>query len=182
MILRTRRLLLREFQDTDWPAVLAYQADPRYLRYNHWTERTEESVRVFVQMFLDWQQETPRSKYQLALVLPAEDRVIGNCGIRMPRAGSREAELGYELDPIYWGQGYATEAARAIVTFGFEQLHLHRVMARCIADNVGSVRVLEKLGMQREGHLREHEWFKNRWWDTLIYGLLDREWQAQSAN
>jgi ribosomal-protein-alanine N-acetyltransferase len=54
-----------------------------------------------------------------------------------------------------------------------------RSISRCIAENVGSARVLEKLGMQREGQLRENEWFKGRWWDTLMYGLLEGEWRAQ---
>jgi RimJ/RimL family protein N-acetyltransferase len=181
MMLTTDRLLLREFAEDDWPAVLAYQSDPRYLRFYHWTHRTEEDARAFVRMFLDQQAETPRRKYQLAVVLRAKGRLIGNCGIRLNAPETRAADIGYELDPRYWGHGYATEAARAIVAFGFEQLGLHRVWSWCIADNVGSARVLEKLGMRREGRLRDHEWFKGRWWDTLLYAILEDEWRSQSV-
>lgn len=181
MLLETDRLILREFVASDWPAVMAYQSDPRYLRYYEWTGRTETEVRAFVQMFLDHQQEEPRTKFQLAVILKAEDRLIGNCGIQMKTPDAREADIGYELDPDHWGQGYATEAAHAIVAFGFSELKLHRVWSWCIAENRGSSRVMEKLGMQREGHLRENEWIKGRWWDTLIYGILEHEWDAQTA-
>lgn len=168
MIITTERLILREFVEDDWPAVLAYQADPRYLRYYPWTGRTEAEVRAFVQMFLDQQQAQPRTKFQLAVTLREGGQLIGNCGIRKETPEAREADIGYEFAPEYWGQGYATEAARAMVAFGFEELKVHRIWSWCIAENVGSARVLEKLGMQREGRLRENEWFKGRWWDTCL--------------
>jgi RimJ/RimL family protein N-acetyltransferase len=180
MQLITERLLLREFVAEDWPAVLAYQSDPRYLRLYAWTERSAEDVQAFVQMFLDYQREQPRRKYQLAIELRAEGRLIGNCGIRKPSADAHEAEMGYELAPDYWGRGYATEAARAVLTFGFEQLGLHRVSADCLAENMASAHVLEKLGMQREGRLRENQWIKGRWRDTLLYGMLEPEWRSAS--
>jgi ribosomal-protein-alanine N-acetyltransferase len=179
MILTTERLILREFSASDWPAVLAYQSNPLYLRYYEWTSRTPGEVREFVQMFLAQQQEDPRRKFQLAIVLKATGQLIGNCGIRMRSADAHQADIGFELDPRHWGQGYATEAARAVVQFGFTRLRLHRISSWCIADNVGSARVLEKLGMRQEGRLRENEYFKGRWRDTLLYAILGYEWQAQ---
>jgi ribosomal-protein-alanine N-acetyltransferase len=179
MELMTERLILREFNENDWPDVLAYQADPLYLRYYAWTERTPEDVQEFVRTFLAQQQEHPRTKFQLALVLKSNNQLIGNCGIRMESADAHEADIGYELSPQHWGHGYATEAARAIVHFGFTELRLHRIWSRCIADNVGSARALEQLGMRLEGWLRENEYFKGRWWDTLLFAVLDFEWQAQ---
>lgn len=181
MILTTERLVLREYEEGDWPAVLAYQSDPLYLRYYEWTERTPEAVREFVGMFLAQQQERPRVKYQIAVVLKATGQLIGSCGIRMRSPDAHEADIGYELDPKHWGQGYATEAARAVVELGFERFGLHRIWSWCIADNLGSARVLEKLGMRQEGRLRENEVFKGRWWDTLLYGILEHEWRAGTA-
>jgi ribosomal-protein-alanine N-acetyltransferase len=179
MRLTTERLVLRDFTESDWRDVLAYQSDPRYLRYYPWTERTPGDVQDFVRMFVAQQQEQPRIKFQLAVVLKSEERLIGNCGIRMTEPGAQEADIGFELAPEQWGRGYATEAARAIVHFGFTELRLHRIWSWCIAENVGSARVLEKLGMRLEGRLREKEYFKGRCWDTLLFGLLDFEWQAQ---
>ncbi len=176
MILTTDRLLLREFEEGDWPAVLAYQSDPRYLRYYEWTERSADDVRAFVRMFVDAQREQPRLKYQMAIVLRADGRLIGGCGVRKRTADAWQGDMGYELAPGIWGRGYATEAARAILAFGFEQLKLHRIWATCIADNVASAHVLEKIGMRLEGRLRDNEHFKGRYWDSLIYGILESEW------
>jgi ribosomal-protein-alanine N-acetyltransferase len=178
MQLITERLILREFEEDDWRTILAYQSDPLYLRYNPWTYRTELDVRQFLHGFMLWQQEQPRHKFQLAITLKEHGQLIGNCGIRMKTAYAREADIGYELDSRYWGRGYATEAALALLTFGFKDLRLHRIWAQCIAENIASARVLEKLGMRLEGHFRENEWMKNRWWDTLYYALLEREWRA----
>ncbi len=175
MILTTKRLLLREFVEDDWHAVLAYQSDPRYFRYYSFTQRSAEDAQAFVHRFISWQKERPRTRFQLAVTLPAEGRLIGSCGVRMVANDAVEAELGYEFDPSFWGQGYATEAARTMAAYGFKQLELHRIWAACLAENIASVRVLEKIGMKPEGRLRENRWMKNRWWDMLVYGLLESE-------
>ena len=178
MIIETPRLRLREFVAEDWPAVLAYQTDPRYLRYYPWMGRTEADVRAFVAQFVGWQAEEPRIKFQLAVTLRDDGRLIGNGGIRLAEAGARAAETGYEIAPEHWGRGYATEAARAMVGFGFEVLGLRRVWGECVPENAASRRVMEKLGMRCAGRLRNTQWYKGRWWDTLVYSLLDVEWRA----
>lgn len=179
MELETERLILREFVQEDWREVLAYQSDPRYLEYYAWTDRTPEEVQEFVQQQIDNQFQEPRTKFQLAVTLNTSGRLIGNCGIRKDAPESHKADIGYELSPNYWGQGYATETARAMVEFGFTKLKVHRIWAHCVADNTRSRRVLEKLGMRLEGRLRENEFFKGRWWDKLIYAILVDEWIAQ---
>jgi len=182
MKLETERLILRDFVEDDWQAVLAYQSDPLYLRYNHWAARTTEAVQEFVGWFLDYQWQTPRIKYQLAIVLKSTGQLIGNCGVRLEAVDSVEADIGYELSSNYWNHGYATEAAQTIVDFGFQRFGVHRIWADCVADNVGSAHVLEKLGMKREGHLRENKYFKDRWWDMLIYAILADEWETHKQN
>ncbi|HEX5807404.1 MAG TPA: GNAT family protein [Anaerolineales bacterium] len=177
MKLETERLILRDFVKDDWRRVLEYQSDSLYLRYNNWTERTPGAVQEFVGWFLNQQAQQPRIKYQLAIVLKSTNQLIGNCGVRMESADAFEADMGYELDPKHWQRGYATEAAHAIVDVGFGSLGVHRIWAHCVADNIGSAHVLEKLGMKLEGQLREKEYYKGRWWDTLIYGILAREWE-----
>jgi RimJ/RimL family protein N-acetyltransferase len=181
MQLVTERLILREFRHDDWQAILAYHNDPRYLRYYPWTGRTPEQTQAFVRMFLDQQQAQPRIKFQLAVTLQQTNHLIGNCGVRLDAPGAHEGDIGYELDPDHWGRGYATEAARAIVRFGFAELGLHRIWSWCVADNVGSARVLEKLGMRLEGRQRHKERFKGRWWDRLLYAILEDEWRAGTS-
>jgi ribosomal-protein-alanine N-acetyltransferase len=181
MELITSRLILREFVQNDWQAVFQYQSDPAYLRYNPYSYRNEQDVRSFVQMFIDWSMEVPRKKYQFAIVLKDEKRLIGNCGIRMQTPHAKVADLGYEIDRHYWGHGYAPEAALALLAFGFDQLRLHRIWAYCIAENIASARVLEKIGMAYEGRQRQSEHMKNRWWDTLHYAILAHDWRRQTS-
>jgi ribosomal-protein-alanine N-acetyltransferase len=180
MELETERLILRDFTADDWPTVLAYQSHPDYLRYNGWTHRTPEAVQAFVEMFIECQAQDPRYSFQLAVVLKATQQLIGNCGIRKQSLDSHQADIGYEFAPEHWGKGYATEAAQAVVEFGFSTMGVHRVWASLVADNTGSAHVLEKLGMQLEGRLRDAEYFKDRYWDTLIYGMLASEWKRSS--
>lgn len=182
MKIETERLILRDFVKEDWHRVLEYQSDPLYLRYNKWTERTPESVQEFVGWFLDHQKQNPRIKFQLAATLKSNDLLIGNCGVRKDDVNAIEADTGYELDPKYWNQGYATEAASAIVDFGFSYFKVHRIWAACVADNLGSAHVLEKLGMTLEGHFRENKYYRDRWWDSLYYAILADEWEVHKQN
>ena len=178
MKLETERLILRDFIKDDWQRVLEYQSDPLYLRYYEWTERTPQAAQEFVGWFLDHQKQNPRIKFQLAVTLKSNHLLIGNCGIRLEKAGALQADIGYELDPKHWNHGYATEAAHAILDFGFSRFGLHRVWSWCVADNTGSAHVWEKLGMKLEGRLREKEYFKGRYWDALIYAVLEAEWNT----
>jgi ribosomal-protein-alanine N-acetyltransferase len=179
--LETERLILREITESDWPDVLAYQNDPRYLRYYPWTQRTEGDVQAFVKMLVANQYEQPRTKFQFAITLKSDNHLIGNVGVRLRQplsAGAHEADIGYELNPQFWRQGYATEAARAILKLGFTELGVHRISAECNAENSRSRHVLEKLGMRLEGRLREKEHYKGQWWDTLLFAILEGEWMA----
>jgi len=178
MKIETERLILRDFVEDDWHAMLAYNSDPLYLRYNDSIEGTQERVQEFIGWFLAQQKEDPRIKFQFAITLKLNHLLIGNSGVRMDEVNSVEANIGYELDPKHWNNGYATEAVRTTVDFGFTRFGVHRIWADCIAENTGSVHVLEKLGMKLEGRFREHKYFKDRWWDTLIFAILADEWAA----
>lgn len=182
MKLETERLILRDFVKDDWQRVLEYQSDPLYLRYNDWTERTPRAVQEFVGWFLSQQAQQPRIKYQLAIVLKSTDQLIGNCGVRMDSENALEADTGYELDPKHWQRGYATEAAHAIIDFGFNHFGVHRIWAACIAENVASAHVLEKLGLKLEGRFRENKYFKGRYWDSLYYAILATEWERHKQS
>jgi ribosomal-protein-alanine N-acetyltransferase len=175
MILETNRLGLREFVESDWKTVLEYQNDPRYLRFYPWKRRSEAEVRAFIQIFIEWQSYLHRNKYQFALTLKNSGQLIGNIGIRKENFSDHQAELGYEINPKFWGQGYASEAALAMRNFGFQKLGLHRIWAHCLEENTASRRVLEKVGMRLEGILREDEFFKERYWSTCMYAILINE-------
>ena len=90
-------------------------------------------------------------------------------------------EIGFIVHPDHQGRGYATEASRELLRLAFEDLGLHRVIGRVEARNIGSARVLEKLGMRREAHLIENEYVKGEWQSELVYAMLAREWPQHGA-
>ena len=121
------------------------------------------------------QKTEPRHRYNLAVILKADKRLIGSVRIGILSEENREADLGYGIDPEYWGRGYATEAVGALIDFGFLELKLHRIVARCDRDNVASRRVMERLGMTREGLLRETRRLGEAWSSDYLYSILEQE-------
>jgi RimJ/RimL family protein N-acetyltransferase len=105
--------------------------------------------------------------------LKSEDKLIGGC--RVNKVSEREAHLGYILNQNYWGNGYATEAAKAMVEYAFTELGVHRVYADCHPENTASIRVLEKVGMVLEGRRRDYMIFHGEYSDTLLFSILERE-------
>ncbi|HST58281.1 MAG TPA: GNAT family protein [Longimicrobium sp.] len=184
MILRTPRLVLREFTAEDWAATHAYQQDPRYLRYYDNAEVTERQTQAMIYSFILWQGEQPRIRTQLAITLAGSGELIGNVGLRREEPDAPMADLGYELSPTHWGRGFATEAARAMVNMGFGTWErLYRIHAHCIAENEASARVLTRIGLRHEARLRDHQYFKGRFWDVSLFGLMRDEWTpAADAN
>lgn len=186
MQLETERLILRDFVLNDAEALAACRADQRYWRYYDEPVDILQGAREHVQLFVSWQQATPRTHFQLAVVLKESGRLIGDCGLRWRHevhygdSPLLEAEIGYELDPRHWGHGYATEAVRALVDFGFRQ-GLHRVWTSCLAENERSWRLMERIGMRREGRLKQNVRHRGDWADMLIYGLLAEEWMEHGA-
>jgi RimJ/RimL family protein N-acetyltransferase len=91
-----------------------------------------------------------------------------------------EGYIGYCLNRQFWGQGYATETARALLEFGFNKLNLHRIFATCDPANAASRHVLDKIGLTYEGHFRENVYCKGEWHDELFYAILEKEWKRLS--
>jgi RimJ/RimL family protein N-acetyltransferase len=176
--LATERLLLREFRGEDFDDIQAYGSDPEMVRYMDWGPNTPEMTRQFLDLRLAEQQEWPRLGYSLAVEWSGEGRVIGAVRLEVKDPANRTADLGYGFHRDFWGRGVASEAAGALVRVAFDRLGLHRVWATCDARNLASQRVLEKLGMRREGVMRANAWSRDRWRDTLLYAVLADEWRG----
>ena len=130
---------------------------------------------MFLQTAIDYTLQNPRYDYEFAAVLKNNNILIGGCGIHITNMNNKEGSIGYCINSQFWRNGYASEAASALIQFGFESLKLHRIYATCHPQNIGSVKVLEKVGMVKEGRLRDHEFQKGRWRDSLIFSILDYE-------
>lgn len=174
--LRTARLLLRPFTHADTDAIFALQSNPRVLRYWDspiWKERARAERFIAVCSKLELEGTGAR----LAIERAADRAFIGWCCLVEWNPNHRSATLGYCLDEAAWGQGFATEAAGALLQWAFATLDLNRVHAQTDTRNAPSSRVLEKLGFVREGTLREDCIVDGDISDSWVYGLLRREWE-----
>jgi ribosomal-protein-alanine N-acetyltransferase len=176
--LTTERLRLREFQATDEADIHAYASDPEVVRYASWGPNTLADTRVVLDAWLLEQRHWPRSAVTLAIELVAERRLIGGIRLEERDVVHRAADFGYTLQRAYWNRGIATEAGHALLRAAFETLGLHRVWATCDTRNAASQRVLEKLGLRREGEMRRDTIRRGQWSDTYLYAILADEWQS----
>lgn len=177
--LTTERLVLRPYRESDWEAVHEFGADPEVSRYMAWGPNTEEQTRDFIRRCIDQTNDPGRDLYAFAIALRETGAVVGGCNLSWTNREYRTMMIGYTVARPYWNRGYTTEAARELLRLGFEEMGLHRVVSWCEPENVGSWRVMEKIGMRREGHEREVEFWKSRWHDWLRYAILAHEWRAQ---
>ena len=176
--LETERLLLREMRVEDEADVHEYASDPEVARLMIWGPNTREATREFLTRALATQTQWPRPNVGLAIELKSEGRMIGSIELRISDEPNRTADLGYVLNRSYWGRGYMTESARAVLNVAFNELKLHRVWATCHAQNRASYRVMEQLGMRREGLFLKNAREKGEWRDTYLYAVLAEEWLA----
>jgi [ribosomal protein S5]-alanine N-acetyltransferase len=173
--IRTARLEIRQFVSTDWPAVYTYTADSVVMTYIPGGAHTEAQAQAFATDHSGDQAEA------YAIVHCAAQQLIGHM-VFHPWFAPQTYEIGWAFNPAYHRQGYATEAAAALLAYGFEQLKLHRIIATCQPENPASYRVMEKIGMRREGWFRKCLYQEDgRWWDELFYAILDEEWQRDDA-
>ncbi|MET0271480.1 MAG: GNAT family N-acetyltransferase [Phenylobacterium sp.] len=174
--IRTDRLLLRELREADFDDVQAYAEDPQVARFMDWGPNTLDQTRTFMALRLEEQARWPRAEVTLAVEHLADARVIGSIRLAVSDPANRTGDFGYSFHSTYWRQGYATEAARALVDVGFRTLGLHRIWAECDPQNVGSWGVMEKLGMRREAHFLASKRVKREWRDRFLYAVLVDDW------
>jgi RimJ/RimL family protein N-acetyltransferase len=173
--LNTTRLSLRDFTRNDVDAVHRYASDPEVTRYLFWGTNTRDQTRAFIRRCLTEQKKRPRENFELAITLSECGTVVGGIGLAARRLQYREYELGYCLAREAWGQGYAREATRALVDFGFAELSAHRIYALIDPENSVSIRLIEAEGFRREGLQVRDTFIDHTWRDTLVYAILADE-------
>lgn len=173
--LETPRLRLRKLVPSDAEDLFAYAADPEVVRYTSWEpHRSIENSHAFLVSVIAAYEAGDVANW--GIEHRAERRLIGTCGYIWWNISNASAEIGYALSRAYWNQGLMTEAAQAVVDFGFREMGLNRIEARCEVPNVGSARVMEKVGMRYEGTLRQVVFAKGQFRDLKLYAVLRQEW------
>lgn len=170
--MKTKHLVLGEFKLSDWKAVHEYASDPHVVKYVVWGPNTAAQTRGFIRRCLRLARRKPRTQWDWAIIEKATNRLVGGCSLTVLSWPNREAMFGYCLRRDAWNKGYATEAAKAMISFGFQRLKLRRITSTCDVKNKASYKVMKKLGMQREAHYRKNVFLKNHWRDTYLYAVL----------
>lgn len=175
----TARLLLRPFTMDDLDALYAIQSRPDVTRYLYWEPRTRDEVSEAIATRVQRTAlEAEGDTLVLAIELRETGALVGDVNLHWLSEAHRQGEIGFVLHPDYHGQGYAREAAVEMLRLGFEGLRMHRIIGRCDGANGASARLMERLGMRREAHLRQNEFVKGEWCDEFVYAMLADEWQA----
>lgn len=174
-ILTTARLRLRPLTHADADDIIAIFGAPEVLRFlnNPPVDTREKAIGM-----IDWftANYDRQEAVQWGFTLHGDDRLIGSGGTYAWDRDDRHVDIGYHITPGYWGQGYATEAAHAIIRWCFEHLDVHRVQGDCTDGNLASERVMLKCGFKVEGIWRERCWEHGRFVDIKQFGLLRREY------
>ena len=177
--LKSERVIMREIEKEDWIDVHKYASQQLVCQYQPWGPNSEDESEGFVKQIIKDVKNNPRSRFVFAIVLKEDGKMIGSGELNIRDYGNKTGELGYIINPDYWGMGYATEASKLLIVFGFKELKLHRIYATCDRRNVASSKVLEKTGMTKEGRMREDLLMKEGWRDSLLYSILVHEWSGK---
>ena len=176
--IRTERLMLRALTVDDLDDHWRLVRDPEVVRYLYEEPMDRDAAAAHLEKRLV--AELPGEGEWLNLAVEHEGRYLGEVGVCLRSVEHRQCEVGYVFLPEASGHGYATEATAAMVSLAFSALGAHRVVGRLDARNEASARVLARLGMRREAHLRENEWVKGEWTDELVYAVTEEEWRSRA--
>ncbi|MCM3742571.1 GNAT family N-acetyltransferase [Sporosarcina luteola] len=174
--LRSERVILREMEENDWIDVHKYASQEKVCQYQPWGPNSEQESNDFVKQVLKDAGKDPRIRFVFAVIVKESGKMVGAGEINIRDFSNRVGEIAYIMNPQYWGKGFATEVAKLLIAHGFSDFHLHRIFATCDPRNIGSLKVLEKVGMIKEGRLREDLLIKDGWRDSLLYSILEQEW------
>lgn len=178
--IETERLRLRSYGDGDLDDLHAIRSRPEVVRYLYGEVRTRHEVEAMLAERIAatslWEDD---DMLVLAVERRDDGRVIGDVTLWLRSAEHRQGEIGFAFHPDAQGQGFAREAATAVLELAFGRVRLHRVFGRTDARNEASAALMGRLGMRQEAHLRENEIFKGAWGDELIFAVLEGEWSGR---
>lgn len=177
MIIKTKSLKLRDYKKSDIDFIHNLVQEPDIYRYQIWGPNSLEDTTVFTNSCIANQSEEPRKSFEFCMTDIESNEILGAIGIRIQDDLAKIADMGYWVRKDYWGKGLATEAGKAILNFGFQNLELNRIWATASPLNPASTRVLEKIGMKKEGLLRSNLFVRGEYRDSVLLAILKNEFQ-----
>ncbi len=173
--IETDRLILRPFVESDAVRYQSYRKLPETVRYMYQHPMTLEQSIERMPRYARLEFEKDKDIFVLAIQPKAESELAGEILFKLESVAAKQGEIGWSLHPDSVGNGYVTEAAKAFLALGFGHFKFHRIFARIDSDNTASIRVAERLGMRREAHLLENDFFNDRWGSEYVYAMLASE-------
>lgn len=173
-VFETERLVLRKITEADADSVLSYLSDEEVMKYYGLTplQTIEDALAEIV-----WYDTilSEKTGIRWGITIKGQNEVIGSCGFHRMISQHHRSEIGFELNKTYWGKGIASEAVSAILSYGFEHLHLNRIEALIEPLNLSSQKLVIKHGFLKEGLLRSYEYTRGKFDDLFMYSLLKRD-------
>ena len=180
--LRTARLILRPYTLDDMSSLFDLFSREDVCRYLPWAPLDLEQARAKLdQRILQTTIGPERDAIIPIAIEAATGLAVGEFMLRVRSGDDRQGEVGWSVHPDFQGRGFATEAAREMLRVGFEDLGLHRIYAEADPRNLGSLKVMKRLGMRHEGHLVENMFLKGEWVGEAIYAMLESEWRGSGG-
>jgi len=179
--IETDRLTLRRYVEDDYDDLLKLQSNPDVTRFLLYDLRTPEQVKeTLAGRLADVPMDRDGQALTVAVILRDTGQHVGEVVLFMNSVEQRTGELGYVFHPEFNGRGFAAEASVELLRLGFEELGMHRIIARLDARNSGSVNLLKRLGLRQEAHFVKNEYLKGEWTDELVFAMLAEEWDKRS--
>lgn len=176
----TPRLALRDLEPSDGPRIFSYHRRPEVARFQSWGTDSVDSIQTYIRGLAAIEPGTPGKWYQVGIFLLDGGKLIGDTGFHVLEHDPEQAEIGITLAPDFQGQGYASEALKALLSYIFTTQGKHRVFASVDPRNASSMKLLERIGMRKEAHFVRGLWFRGEWVDDVVFALLGEEWQHRT--
>lgn len=179
--LESERLIFRAYKPKDYALFYDMLSDPENMKYRSSEPKTPSQVEKYLNWGISCAEQDPCVNFRYAVVLKQTDQTIGSCELAF--TDKDPAELAWELHRDFWRKGYGTEIGHTLLKLGFETLGLRRIVADCNTLNIGSYRIMEKIGMRREAHYvkyyRANSVLNHQWCDKYLYAILQEEYFNQ---
>lgn len=178
MQLETKRLIIRPIEIDDKYEVFKYRSDKEANKYQGWIPANLADVETFI-AGLPKEINVPGTWFQFVIQEKETQKIIGDLGIHFLDKEGKQAELGITLNKDFQNNGYATESAKRVIEYLFNDLNKHRLIASIDPANENSVRLVQRIGFRKEAHFVESLFINGKWVDDLIYAMIEKDWENQ---
>ena len=174
----TARLRARGMVAADVEPFVAYRSEPDIARFQSWADYTLEQGRALVESMRTSRPGLPGEWFQIALEEMSSGVLVGDLATHVDADERRQLEAGFTLAPAQQGKGFATEAVRGLLTYAFDTMRMHRVIAVTDAENAAAAALLARVGFRKEAHFRDNIFFKGAWGSEFVFAMLASEWAS----